>query len=190
MIDVVDDGLGNASAGGTTRRPGTASPACASGRWGWAARCRPARSPAAGSASTRSCPRTRRCRRDRVPDDPRRPRRRPGAGARRLPHAARRRARHRSGRRSARRRRGARHHPSRAPRRRLDGHPHAGAGRTGSNARHLGISKSRRGAGVDPDDVRDGRVRVRGAALRCERLPREGHRARGPAPSGARDRGR
>ena len=102
-------GPGAGAPGGATAAA-TASSACASGCGSTAASWRPAGAAAAGSGSVRSCRswrRTRRWRRWREPRA-RADRRRPGAGARRLPDDPRRRGRHRRRRRGLRRPRGGR----------------------------------------------------------------------------------
>ena len=130
----------------------------------------------------------RRCRWTARRDDPRRARRRPGDGARRVPHDPGERARsrrRRRGRRRARRRRPRRPRPARrgadgrahAPRRRDRGDPADPRGR-------------RSAAGADADDVRSRRLRLRRAACRGQRLPVEGCAGRAARRRGAGDRPR
>ena len=73
-----------------------------------------------------------------------------------------------------------------APGRRPDGHPDAGARRDrGDPADHRGPPGD---PGADPDHVRAGRVRLRGAPRRGQRLHAQGRAARGDRRRGA-DRG-
>ena len=100
----------------------------------------PGRASAAGTGSTRSSPWP-----AAIPDPgglvsrrrAGRGRRRPGAGAHRLPDDPHRR-RHRRGRRGGQRRRGGRRGPAHPARRGADGHPDAGAGRPGGDPAHPG----------------------------------------------------
>ena len=112
------------------------------------------------------------------------------ARARRIPRTARGRARHRGRRRGLNRRGAPRDRASRTRRRRAHGHPHAG------HRRALGDRADRRRPGAGRrarrhrHDVRARRVRRARRAGGCERVPREGHRARRPATRGAGGRER
>ena len=120
--------------------------------------------------------------------DPGADRRRSGAAARWVPHAARGAGRHRDHRRGKRRRRGARTRPPAAARRRADGHPHAGDGRAGGHATSA-FGQRGRSPRADPHHVRPRRVRVRRNAQRSERLPAQ-ERPSAPAPRRDPDRRR
>ena len=79
---------------------------------------------------------------------------------------------------------GGRAHPGR----RADGHPDARHGRPRGHAADPAGGAPGQDPDRDPDDVRRGRLRLRGASHRGQRLPGQRHRA-GHAPSGRPDRG-
>ena len=66
-------------------------------------------------------------------------------------------------------------------RRRPHGHPDAGRGRPRRHQGDRGRRPARRCAGRDPDDLRSRRLCVRGHLQRRQRVPGQGHRARGAA---------
>src|SRR5919197_1515595 len=115
---------------------------------------------------------------------------RPGAGPGGLPRAARRPAGRRCRRRGQRRRRGGAPVAQPGARRGAHGHPNAGDRRAGGHPRH----RRRRAPGLPadrhPHHLRPGRVRVRGAAGRRQRVPGQGHRAGRPDRRGAGGRAR
>ena len=185
-VAVVDDGVGTARAaseggglrgmreraacpGRPRRRPAPTRPAASGSPYGfhWTTRCGGPRGRDHGGGG-----------------------RRPGAGAGRVPGPAGRRAGHAGGRRGRRRRERAGAGPRDASRRRADGHPDARGRRAGGDPADRGRPRAGEHPGAGADDVRAGRVRVRGAARRCERLPGQGHRAGRPGQGGARRRGR
>ena len=69
-----------------------------------------------------------------------------------------------------------------AARRGADGHPDARAGRPGGHPARSPPTSTRRRQGHHPDHVRPGRLRLRRAARRRQRLPGQGHRAGGADP--------
>ena len=112
-------------------------------------------------------------------------RRRPGAGARRLPDDARGRGRHRGGGRGGQRRAGRPERAAAPARRRADGHPDARARRDRRDPADRGRGGRTRRRVLVADDVRPRRVRLRRARRRRQRVPAQGRSRTSSSPRSA-----